>query len=82
MALHFLQRHQSRLSFCSFSVAFVYIVEELTSPSVFSLSVTLGSKSYGFSLSTLKKLSSESEELKKAHLITKWNHSLYLVEID
>ena len=44
---------------------------ELTSPSVFSLLLTVGSKSYGFSLSKLEKLSSESEELKEASLDNK-----------
>ena len=68
VALHFPQRHQSRFPFRSFSASFVSIVEELTSPSVFSLSLTVGSNSYGFSLSKLEKLPSESEELKEASL--------------
>ena len=66
MALHFPQRHQSRFLFRCFSASFVYIAEELTSMSVFSLSLTVRSKSYGFSLTKLEKLSSESEELKEA----------------
>ena len=66
MALHFPQRHQSRFPFRSFPASFVYIAEELTSPSVFSLSLTVGSKSCGFSLTKFEKLSSESEELKEA----------------
>ena len=65
MALHFPQRHQSRFPYRSFPASFVCIAEELTSPSVFSLSLTAGSKSYGFSLTKLGKLSSESE-LKEA----------------
>ena len=66
MALHFPQRHQTRFLFRCFSASFVYIAEELTSMSVFSLSLTVRSKSYGFSLTKLEKLSSESEELKEA----------------
>ena len=66
MALHFPQRHQSRFLFRSFSASFVYIAEELTSISIFSLSLTVRSKSYGFSLTKLEKLSRESEELKEA----------------
>ena len=46
MALHLPQRHQSRFPFHSFSASFVCIAEELTSPSVFSLSLTVGSKLY------------------------------------
>ena len=58
-------------TFHSFSAPFVYIAEELTSLSVLSLSLTVGSKSYGFSLSKLEKLSNESEELKEASLDNK-----------
>ena len=47
MALFFLQRQQSRFPFCSFSARFVCIADELTSPSLFSLLLTVGSKSYG-----------------------------------
>ena len=68
MALHFPQRHQSRFHFRTSSASFVCIAEELTSLSVFSfsLSLTVGSKLYGFSLTKFEKLSSESEELKEA----------------
>ena len=66
MALHFPQKQQSTFPFRSFSASFVYIAEELASPSVLSLSLTVGSKSYGFSLTKLEKVSSESEELKEA----------------
>ena len=75
MALHFPEGHQSRFPFRSFSTSFVWIAEELTSLSVFSLPLTVGSKSYSFSLTKLEKLSSESEELKEA-LFDEWNHSL------
>ena len=68
MTLHFPQRHQSRFLFRSFSASFVCVAEELTSPFVFSLSFTVGSKSYGFSLPKLGKLSCESEELKEVSL--------------
>ena len=71
MALHFPHRHQSRFPFRSFSARFVCIVDELTSPSVFPLSLIVGPKSYGFSLSKLEKLSSESEKLKEASLDNK-----------
>ena len=71
MALHFPQRQQSRVPFRSFSASSICIAEELTSPSVFSLSLTVGSKSYGFSLPKLEKLSNESEELKEASLHNK-----------
>ena len=71
MVLHFPQKHQSRFPFRSFSAPIVCISEELTSSSVFSLSLTVGSKSYGFSLSKLEKLSSGSEELKEASLDSK-----------
>ena len=66
MALHFPQKKQSRFPFRYFSACFVCIAEELNSPSVFSLSLTVGSKLYGFSLTKLEKVSSESEELKEA----------------
>ena len=66
MTLHFLQRHQSRFPFHSLPASFISIAEELTSPSVFSLSLTVGSKSDGFILTKFEKLSSESEELKEA----------------
>ena len=59
-------RHGLAFPVRSFSASFVCIAEELTSSSVFSLSLTVGSKSYGFSLTKLEKLSSESEELKEA----------------
>ena len=74
MVLHFPQRHQSRFPFRSFPASFVYIAEELTSLSVFSLSLTVGSKSYGFSLTKFEKLS------KNPHLIISWNHSFYVGE--
>ena len=85
MALHFPQRHQSRFPFHYFSASIVCMTdffvciltwrtfisdEELASPSVFSLSLTVGSKLYGFSLLKLEKLSSESE-LKEASLDNK-----------
>ena len=66
VALYFPRRHQSRFLFRSFSASFVCIVEDLTSLSVFSVSLTDCSNSYGFSLS--KKLSSESEKLKEVSL--------------
>ena len=66
MALHFPQRHQSRFLFHSFSAFFVCIVEELTSLSVLSLSLTVDSKSYGFV--KIRKLLSESEELQEVSL--------------
>ena len=50
---------------------FLKAADELTSPSVFSLLLTVGSKSYGFSLSKLEKQSSESEELKEVSLDNK-----------
>ena len=40
----------------SFSASFACIVEELASLSLFSLSLIVGSKLYGFSLSKLEKL--------------------------
>ena len=49
----------------------VCIAKELITPSVFSLSLTVGSKSYGFSLTKLEDLSSESEELKEASFDSK-----------
>ena len=64
--LAFSTKTQSRFPFRSFSTSFVCIAEELISPSVFSLSLTVGSKWYGFSLTKLEELSSESEELKEA----------------
>ena len=64
--LAFPTKTKSRFPFRSFSASFVCIADELTSSSVFSLSLTAGSKSYGFSLTKLGKLSSESEELKEA----------------
>ena len=57
--LHFPQKHQSRSPF--FFSSFVCIVEEVTYPLLFLLSLTVGSKSYGFSLLKSEKLSSESE---------------------
>ena len=76
MALHFPQRHQSRFPFCSFSASIVCIAEKLTSPSVFSLSLTVGSKLYGFSLTEFEKNYQVSQKnSKKPHLITSWNHS-------
>ena len=71
MVLHFSYKHQSRFAFRSFSARFVCIADELTSPSVFPLSLIVGSKSYGFSLSKLENLSSESEELKEGSLDNK-----------
>ena len=68
MALYFPQRHQSRFPFRSFSAPLVCIAEELTSPSLFSLSFIVGSTSYGFSFSKLEKLLSESEELVEGSL--------------
>ena len=47
MVLHFPQRQQSRFPFRSFSVRFVCIADKLTSTSLFSLLLTVGSKSYG-----------------------------------
>ena len=52
-------------------IIFLKTADELTSPSVFSLLLTVGSKSYGFSLSKLEKQSSESEELKEVSLDNK-----------
>ena len=50
---------------------FLKAADELTSPSVFSLLLTVGSKSYSFSLSKLEKQPSESEELKEVSLDNK-----------
>ena len=63
MTLHFPHKKESRFLFRSFSASFVCIDEQLTSSSVFSLSLTVASKLYGFSLTKLEKVSSESEEL-------------------
>ena len=58
MALHFPHKKESRFLFCSFSASFVCIAEQLTSSSVFSLSLTVASKLYGVSLTKLDKVSS------------------------
>ena len=78
--LAFSTKTKSRFPFRSFSASFVCIADELTSSSVFSLSLTAGSKSYGFSLTKFEKLSRSQKNSKKPHLITSWNHSLQVVE--
>ena len=78
MALNFPQRHQSRFLFRSFSASFVCIVEDLASLSVFSLSLTDRSDSYGFSLSKNYQVSQKNS--KKSHLMTNWNRLLGVAE--
>ena len=65
----------------SFSASFACIVEELASLSLFSLSLIVGSKLYGFSLSKLEKLWSKSEKVKEVSLDHKQNNSLHVGEI-
>ena len=71
IALHFSTKTSIQISLYSiqfFLGSFVCIVEELTSLPVFSLSLTVGSKSYGFILSKLEQVPSESDQFKEVLL--------------